>query len=86
MIQALIDEGHLENVLLASDFARASDIQRNGGPGYAKTVTRFVPMLQEAGVTDEQIRVMTVDNPLRLLSFVPTSGGLRSGTDRRAAV
>ena len=75
MIRALIDEGHLENVLLASDFARASDIQRNGGPGYAKTVTRFVPMLREAGVTDEQIRVMTVDNPLRLLSFVPTSGG-----------
>ena len=75
MIRALIDAGYLENVLLASDFARASDIQRNGGPGYAKTVTQFVPMLREAGMTDEQIRVMTVDNPLRLLSFVPTSGG-----------
>ena len=73
MIRALIDAGYLEQVLLASDFARASDIQRNGGPGYAKTVTQFVPMLREAGVTDDQIRVMTVDNPLRLLAFVPTS-------------
>ncbi len=72
MIRALIDAGYVENVLLASDFARASDIQRNGGPGYAKTVTQFVPMLREAGVADEQIRVMTVDNPLRLLAFVPT--------------
>ena len=75
MIRALIDAGHLENVLLASDFARASDIQRNGGPGYAKTVTQFVPLLRDAGVTDDQIRVMTVDNPLRLLAFVPTSAG-----------
>ncbi|MCE2540695.1 MAG: hypothetical protein J4G16_09975 [Acidobacteria bacterium] len=73
MIQALIDAGYLDNVLLASDFARASDIQRNGGPGYAKTVTQFVPMLRGAGVTDEQIRVMTVDNPVRLLAFVPTA-------------
>ena len=73
MIRALIDAGYLENVLLASDFARASDIQRNGGPGYAKTVTQFVPMLREAGVTDEQIHAMTVDNPLRLLAFVPPS-------------
>lgn len=73
MIRALIDAGYLENVLLASDFARASDTQRNGGPGYAKTVTQFVPMLREAGMTDEQIRVMTVDNPLRLLAFVPTA-------------
>ena len=74
MVQALIAAGHLENVLLASDFARASDIQRNGGPGYAKTVTQFVPLLREAGVSDEQIRVMTVDNPLRLLAFVPAAG------------
>ena len=71
MIRALIDAGYLENVLLASDFARVSDTQRNGGPGYAKTVTQFLPMLREAGVTEEQIRVMTVDNPLRLLAFVP---------------
>ena len=71
MIRALIDAGYLENVLLASDFARASDTQRNGGPGYAKTVTQFLPMLREAGVTEEQIRTMMVDNPLRLLAFVP---------------
>ena len=73
MIRALIDAGYLDNVLLASDFARASDTQRNGGPGYAKTVTQFLPLLRDAGVTEEQIRIMTVDNPLRLLAFVPQS-------------
>ena len=71
MIQALIADGHADRVLLASDFAAAEDIQRNGGPGYARTITRFVPMLREAGVTDDEIRAMTVDNPLRFLAFVP---------------
>ena len=71
MIQALIADGHANRVLLASDFAAAQDIQRNGGPGYARTITRFVPMLREAGVTDGEIHAMTVDNPLRFLAFVP---------------
>ncbi len=71
MIRALIEAGHVDRVLLASDFAAAEDIQRNGGPGYAKTITRFVPMLRDAGVTDDQIRAMTVENPLRFLAFVP---------------
>lgn len=74
MVQSLIDAGYLENILLASDFATARDTQRNGGPGYAKTVTQFVPMLREAGITEEDIRVMTVENPLRLLAFVPRRG------------
>ncbi len=71
MIRALIADGHVDRVLLASDFAAAQDIQRYGGPGYAKTVTRFVPMLREAGVADDEIHAMTVDNPLRFLAFVP---------------
>ena len=71
MVRALIEAGFLDQVLLASDFHGAQDIQRNGGPGYAQTVTRFIPMLREAGVTDEEIRTMTVDNPLRFLAFVP---------------
>ncbi len=71
MVRTLIEAGFLHNILLASDFHGAQDIQRNGGPGYAQTVTRFVPMLREAGVTDDQIRIMTVDNPLRFLAFVP---------------
>ena len=71
MVLALIEAGFLNQVLLASDFHSARDIQRNGGPGYAQTVTRFVPMLREAGVTEDHIRTMTTDNPLRFLAFTP---------------
>ena len=71
MVQAMLDAGHAERVLLASDFALASDTQRRGGAGYAKTITQFVPMLREAGVDDATIRTLTIDNPLRFMAFVP---------------
>lgn len=71
MVQAMLDAGHAERVLLASDFALASDLQRNGGAGYAKTITQFVPMLREAGVDDATIHTLTIDNPLRFMAFVP---------------
>ena len=74
MVLALIEAGYLDNVLLASDFASARDATRNGGAGYAKTITQFVPMLREAGVGDDAIHTMTVENPLRFLAFVPQSG------------
>ena len=38
---------------------------------YTWKITRFVPMLREAGVADDEIHAMTVDNPLRFLAFVP---------------
>ncbi|MEE2966093.1 MAG: hypothetical protein VX427_18370 [Acidobacteriota bacterium] len=71
MITAMLDAGYVDQVLLASDFSSAEHLKRNGGAGYAKTVTQFVPMLREAGVDDETIRTMTVDNPRRFLAFVP---------------
>lgn len=74
MVMAMLDAGHADRVLLASDFASAGDIQANGGPGYAKTITQFVPMLREAGVDDETLYTLTVENPLRFLAFVPTTG------------
>ncbi len=72
MVQAMLDAGHAERVLLASDFALASDTQLRGGAGYAKTITQFVPMLREAGVDDATIHTLTIDNPLRFMAFVPS--------------
>ena len=73
IVLTLIEAGYLDNVLLASDFAMAGDITRNGGAGYAKTITQFVPMLRETGVGDDAIHTMTVENPLRFLAFIPRS-------------
>jgi phosphotriesterase-related protein len=71
MASALIDAGYAGNLMCSSDLARETFIQRNGGPGYAKTLSVFVPKLKAAGASDEVLRTIMVDNPRRFLAFVP---------------
>ena len=71
MAIALIDAGYADNLMFSSDLARESFIQRNGGPGYAKTLSVFVPKLKAAGANDQVLRKIMIDNPRRFLAFVP---------------
>jgi phosphotriesterase-related protein len=69
MILAFLDAGYADNLLLSADYnftARSA-----ARPGYGTTLTVFVPKLRQAGVKDEIIRRITVDNPRRFLAFVP---------------
>jgi phosphotriesterase-related protein len=70
-VRALIDAGYAGNLLFASDFSLAPQLVHNHGPGYAKTLTVFVPKLREAGVAEETLHQILVDNPRRFLAFVP---------------
>ena len=74
MVMALIDAGYASNLMFASDLARPNAIKRNGGPGYARTLTVFLPKLKAAGAADEVIQKITQDNPRRFLAFVPKIG------------
>jgi phosphotriesterase-related protein len=72
MVLALLEAGYAANLLLSSDFSTGgAQLKRNGGPGYAKTVTVFAPKLREAGVDSQVLHSILVDNPRRLLAFVP---------------
>ena len=44
-----------------------------GGKGYDHVPVNFLPLLRKLGVSDEEIRVMTVLNPARLLD-IPNAG------------
>ena len=69
MVLAFLDAGYVDNLLLSADYnftARSA-----ARPGYGCTLTVFVPKLRAAGVKDETIRRVTVDNPRRFLAFVP---------------
>jgi phosphotriesterase-related protein len=57
--------------MLSSYLSTANQLKRNGGMGYAKTVTVFVPKLREAGVKEDTLHGILVDNPRRFLAFVP---------------
>jgi phosphotriesterase-related protein len=71
MILAFLDAGHVDQLLLSSDFATGRALKKNGGPGIGQTVIVFGPMLVKAGVSEATLRHILVDNPRRFLSFVP---------------
>ena len=61
MVMALIDAGFAGHLMFSAD----------ASSGYAKTLTVFVPKLKAAGVTDQVLHRVMVDNPRRFLAFVP---------------
>ena len=71
MVMALINAGFAENLMFSADISNAGQMKKNGGGGYAKTLTIFVPKIKEAGATDEVLHTIMVDNPRRFLAFVP---------------
>jgi len=61
MVMALIDAGFAGHLMFSSD----------ASSGYAKTLTVFLPKLKAAGVSDQVLHQVMVDNPRRFLAFVP---------------
>jgi phosphotriesterase-related protein len=68
---ALVEAGHADKLLLSSDFYSRPSLKREGGPGFAQTVTVFGRMLLEAGLPASTLRGILEDNPRRFLAFSP---------------
>jgi phosphotriesterase-related protein len=64
----LLGGGHVERILLSQDVCHDSQLTRYGGNGYTYLADTFLPRLRAAGVSDDEIRTITVDNPRRLLT------------------
>jgi phosphotriesterase-related protein len=84
MLKAMLDAGLTGSMLLSSDYigrvnTAVGEVNgypgplhaREGGPGYARPLVLFVPLMRKAGISDDVIRRITVDNPRRFLTFVP---------------
>src|SRR5579859_4349682 len=71
MAASLIAQGYADHLMFASDFSSPRDLKKNGGAGYAKTLTVFVPKLKAAGVGEADLHKIMYDNPRRFLAFVP---------------
>ena len=71
MVLALIEAGFADHLMFSADTSNANSMKRNKGDGYAKTLTVFVPKLKSAGVSDDVLHRIMVDNPRRFLAFVP---------------
>ena len=68
MVRAFLDAGYRDQLLLCSDFTGRRTAAR---PGYGNTLTVFLPKLRAAGISEETLHAITVDNPRRFLAFVP---------------
>jgi phosphotriesterase-related protein len=61
MVMALIEAGFADHLMFSGDASR----------GYERTLTVFLPKLRAAGVNDQVLHGIMVDNPRRWLAFVP---------------
>src|SRR5262245_43895188 len=71
LVMALLEAGFAENLMFSADISNAGQMKKNGGGGYAKTLTVFVPKIKAAGASDDVLHSIMVDNPRRFLAFVP---------------
>ncbi|MEE2637377.1 MAG: hypothetical protein VYE68_09120 [Acidobacteriota bacterium] len=71
MVQDLLEAGLIDHVLLSSDQGNVRQFKRYYGHGWSSVLMQFVPKLRFAGVPEEAIRQILVDNPRRFLAFVP---------------
>ncbi|HLO32291.1 MAG TPA: esterase [Anaerolineales bacterium] len=74
MVIALIEAGLIEHLLLSHDAgwynpARSDGLPDEGFRGYTPLVRDFVPELLRGGITEEQVRSITVNNPARAFAF-----------------
>ncbi|MBN1829163.1 MAG: aryldialkylphosphatase [Deltaproteobacteria bacterium] len=69
-IQILMHEGYIEQILMSQDTCLKSKLVCYGGQGYGHILRNIVPQMLARGVTKEQIRLMMVENPKRVLAFV----------------
>jgi predicted metal-dependent phosphotriesterase family hydrolase len=71
LVLGLIDNGYREQVLLSQDVGQMTELRSRAGRGYTYLAETFLPALREAGVDDETIQTLTVENPRRWLTITP---------------
>lgn len=68
-MMALFDQGFGERLLIAQDICQKVYLRRYGGPGYTHILEAAVPLMRRRGMSEEQIRTVTVTNPATVLTF-----------------
>jgi len=68
-IKEQIRRGNIDRILVSHDICFKILLTKWGGFGYAHIIKNIVPRMQKAGISDEDINKITVENPKRFLSF-----------------
>ena len=68
LVKALINEGFADRILLSSSATGVAFGEPGNNVPYTTVLTKFVPMLKAAGVTQQQVEQMLIVNTAKLLS------------------
>ena len=68
-ILAQIRLGNIKRILISHDNSFKISFTRWGGWGYSHIIKHIIPRLSEEGITQEQIDIITIENPQRLICF-----------------
>jgi phosphotriesterase-related protein len=71
MVQELLDAGFEDHIVFSSDMGNRTHWKANYGNGFSTVLMQFVPKLLFAGVPEQTIRKILVDNPRRFLAVEP---------------
>jgi len=66
-IKQLIDAGFLSKILISNDVCLKTCLHRYGGWGYDHVLTNIIPMMEDEGITSEQIKTLMCRNPAEFL-------------------
>jgi phosphotriesterase-related protein len=67
-IDALVDAGHEDRILISQDVCLVSQFRDMGGSGYGYILREFTGRLRSAGISDATIERFLVANPARALT------------------
>jgi len=63
----LMDRGYVAKMLIGQDTCFKTMCHRYGGYGFDHIITNIIPMMQDEGITDNQIKSVYIDNPRKWL-------------------
>lgn len=63
MLKKIEQAGYIDKVFLSMDITRKSHLEYKGGIGYSFLLDRFIPLLQEGGLSETFIEKMLITNP-----------------------
>ncbi len=69
LLLELLHRGHADRVLLSHDVCHNSQLRHYDGNGYTYLTSTFLPRLRERGVSEAEIKQLTVTNPRRILTI-----------------
>jgi len=72
LLRRLTGAGYLTQLLVSGDMGRQSYLRAyGGGPGFTYIPKKFIPRLLREGFTQEEVDIIFVKNPSRILAFEP---------------